>query len=117
MNHNVIFEVLPYPRSSSDSYANKFTERMVNALSEMKSVSLLNIPEILEENHMGRPYYRNCDNRKFGSILREKCSREIMFNTVVVHHASHEAFEQWLDESINFYGAKNFVFVGSKINS
>ena len=117
MDKKIIFEVMPYPKTASESYADKITDKIVNAVNEMEKVSIINIPEIVEENHIGQPYYRNTDPRVFGKVLREKCSKEIMVNTVVVHHKSKMAFNRWLDESINKYGIRNFVFVGAKIPS
>lgn len=117
MNHKLIFEVMSYPKTASESYADKITDKIVAAINEMKKVPIINIPEIVEENHIGQPYYRNTDPRVFGRVLREKCGKEIMVNTVVVHHESKAAFERWLDESIDKYGIKNFVFVGAKIPS
>ena len=117
MNHRIIFEVMPYSRASSESYVQKLASRIVEALNDLEEVSLVNIPEIVEENHNGQPYYRNIDPRKFGRELHEKCNKEILINTVVVHNGSKEAFSQWLDESSNLYGIRNFVFVGAKIPS
>ena len=117
MNNKLIFEVMPYPKTASESYADNITNKIVNAVNEMEKVSIINIPEIVEENHIGQPYYRNTDPRVFGKVLGEKCGKEIMVNTVVVHHKSKKYFERWLDESIGKYGIRNFVFVGAKIPS
>ena len=117
MNNKIIFEVMPYQKTASESYANKITDKIVAAINEMKNISVLNIPEIVEENHVGQPYYRNTDTRKFGKALMEKTDKEVMINTVAVHHKSKAAFERWLDESINKYGIRNFVFVGAKMPS
>src|SRR3989338_8492220 len=110
MNKKIIFEVMPYPKTASQSYADKITDKIVDAINEMGKVAIINIPEIVEENHIGQPYYRNTDPRVFGKVLGGKCGKEIMVNTVVVHHKSKGNFEQWLDESIGKYGIKNFVF-------
>ncbi|MEK6949127.1 MAG: hypothetical protein AABX34_02825 [Nanoarchaeota archaeon] len=117
MNKEIIFEVMPYSKASSESYAKKITDRIAEVIKELKNITLLNIPEIVEENHVGQPYYRNTDTRKFGKALMEKTDKEVMINTVAVHHKSKAAFERWLDESINKYGIRNFVFVGAKIPS
>jgi len=117
MKHEIIFEVIPHTKNASDSYTKKIIDRIATTINEIKGVSLLNIPEIVEENHIGLPYYRNIDSREFGLMLRQTCKKDIMVNTVVVHHNPKEIFEQWLDESISKYNIKNFVFVGSKINS
>ncbi len=115
MNHKLIFEVMPYPKTASESYANKIIGRIAAAITEMESVSMLNIPEIVEENHNGQPYYRNVDAGEFGKILREKCGRGVMINTIVAHHSSKSGFEQWLDKAMKDCGINNFVFVGAKM--
>ena len=117
MKHDIIFEVIPHAKTASEPYANKFVGRIVDTINEARNVSTLNIPEIVEENHIGMPYYRNVDNREFGLTLREKCKKDIILNTVVVHYISKDKFGQWLDESINKCNVKNFIFVGAKINS
>ena len=117
MKQDILFEVIPHAKTVSKSYAEKFVDRLVDALGEIRNVGALNIPEIVEENHIGLPYYKNADNREFGVILRDKCRKNIIINTVVVHHTSKSEFEQWLNESVNGYKIKNFVFVGGKINS
>jgi len=111
----IIFEVIPYVKTVSETYANKFADRIADVVKEAP-VSMINIPEIVEENHIGLPYYRNADNMQFGLKLKEKCQKEVMLNTVVVHHESKDIFEKWLDESISC-GIRNYVFVGAKINS
>lgn len=117
MNNGMIFEVIPSTKTASESYTKKVLDRIADALNDMRNIDILNIPEIVEENHFGLPYYKNIDNREFGAMLRERCNKAIMVNTVVGHHSSKGSFEQWLDESINKYKIKNFVFVGQKINS
>jgi len=117
MKQDIIFEVIPPAKTASDSYRNKIADIIMNSVGEMKNVSTLNIPEIAEENHKGEPYYRNYDNRKFGLLLKERCKKEIIVNSVASYHNSKEKFEEWLDESITSYGLKNYVFVGPKIGS
>lgn len=113
--HSIIVEVIPPSRSASEAYTNKIADRIVNAINEMKGVSAVNIPEIVEENHLGLPYYKNFDNRKFGLLIKEKCSRDLIINTVVAYRPKEE-FQQWLDESMS-YGINKFVFVGAKMKS
>ena len=116
MNNNIIFEVIPPSKMASGAYTNKLIDKVADTVNEIKNISMLNVPEIVDENHIGIPYYRNIDVRKFGKILMERCKKDIMVNTVVAYHSKNQ-FGQWLDESINDYGIKNFVFVGQKINS
>lgn len=117
MNHKLIFEVMPYSKMSSQSYAKKAADRILEALEDLEEVTMLNIPEIVEENHIGQPYYRNVDAREFGKLLKERGDKEVMINTVVVHHDSKSDFEKWLDEAMKSYGINSFIFVGAKIPS
>lgn len=120
MNRDIIFEVIPPAKNVSSAYAEKFVDRIVSAIGGMDGIGALNIPEIVDENHTGMPFYRNADNREFGVVLRGKCKKEIIVNTVVGYYNNKDnkgSFEQWLDESADKYGIKDFVFVGAKISS
>ncbi|MBI2650880.1 hypothetical protein HYX01_00205 [Candidatus Woesearchaeota archaeon] len=117
VNQKLIFEVIPPIKTASESYISKLIGRIVDAVNKIKQINIINIPEIVDENHVGKPYYRNVDTRKFGAILRDKCKKDMIVNTVVVHHEPKNRFEEWLEESINDYGIKNYVFVGAKINT
>ena len=86
MSSDIIFEVIPYSKTASGAHCQKFVERVAGVLDEMKHVGMLNIPEILEENHMGQPYYRNIDSREFGARLREKCKKNIGHYINYQHH-------------------------------
>ena len=114
MKHDIIFEALPCGKNSSEAYVRKCVERLCENLNGMKDVTMLNIPEIVEENHSGLPYYRNYDNRKFGLMLGKNCGKDLMINTVASYKTKNE-FTHWLDECIEKYGIKNFVFVGANI--
>lgn len=116
MQDSIIFEVIPPGKSASETHVKKTADKIAEAIKETKGISTLNIPEIVEENHLGLPYYRNLDNREFGLLLREKCGKNLIINTVVAHKPK-DKFEKWLDESMNKYKIVNFVFVGAKINS
>jgi 5,10-methylenetetrahydrofolate reductase len=89
-------------------------EKVANAIKEMENIYQLNIPEIVEENHEGLPYYRNKDTREFGVELRDICKKDVMVNTIVVHHQTKDTFERWIIESLDKFKIKNFVFVGAK---
>ena len=110
----IMFEVIPYAKVSSHAYKEKVLNEVSATLNELKIVKMVNIPDFVEENHIGLPYYKNVGARDFGSLLRERCKKDIMVNTVVVHYGK-ERFEQWLDETITEYKINNFVFVGAKV--
>lgn len=112
MNQKIMYEVVPPSRRSSEQYREKVISSLADSMSRMKSVSMLDIPEIVEENYCGKPYHRNLDNREFASILKKRIGREIVINKVVPHFSSKPKFEEWVDETIKNYEIDKFVFVG-----
>lgn len=112
MNNEIMFEVVPPPKRSTPQYTEKIMSKLCESINKMPSISTLNIPEILDENYRGQPYFRNMDNREFGKILQERCHKEVIINKVVVHCASTQAFMEWLTDTKKKFGTNKFVFVG-----
>lgn len=112
MNPKIMYEVVPPSKRSSEQYMEKVINSLADSISRMKSVAMLDIPEIVEENYCGKPYHRNLDNREFASILKKRISKEIVINKVVPHFSPKLKFEEWLDETIENYEIDKFVFVG-----
>src|SRR3989344_6056281 len=83
-----------------------------NSSMGLYTTTVLIIKSLLHFSLSNKP---NFDNRKFGLLLREKGSKDLIINTVVVYKPMEE-FQQWLDESMN-YGINKFVFVGAKMKS
>lgn len=107
-----MFEVVPPTKRASQQYVEKVTNAVVESIKKMPQVSILNIPEIVDENYCGMPYYRNLDNLEFGKLLRDKCGKDILSNKVVVHFNPKEEFNKWLDNAVDSYGITNHIFVG-----
>lgn len=112
MNPKIMYEVVPPSKRSSEQYREKVVNSLADSISRMKSVDILDIPEIVEENYCGKPYYRNFDSREFASILKKKIGKEIVINKVVPHFSSKPKFKEWLDETTENYRIDKFVFVG-----
>jgi len=74
-------------------------------------IDALDIPELVDENHEGRPYYRTADPREFGRTLGERTGREPVVNKVVAHLESPEAIERWASETVRL-GIRHVVLVG-----
>lgn len=75
-------------------------------------MSAINVPEVLDENHMGEPFYRTVDPREFATTLRDRLSRDIVVNKVVVHSSSRGAFVRWARETVAHHKIHNMVLVG-----
>jgi 5,10-methylenetetrahydrofolate reductase len=112
MNEKIMYEVVPPSKRSSEQYRERAINSIADSLSRMKPVGILDIPEIVEENYCGRPYYRNLDNREFASVLKKRISKDIVINKVVPYFNPKQKFEEWLDETAKNHKIDKFVFVG-----
>ncbi len=74
-------------------------------------IDALDIPELVDENHEGRPLYRTSDPRVFGRALAERTGREVVVNKVVAHLESASAIERWANETVAM-GIRHVVLVG-----
>ena len=108
----VVLEVVPPHRRASEATLRKAEQRVREAARAIPHLDAINLPEILDENHAGMPFYRNMDPRRFATRLKEDLPVETIVNKVVVHLPGSAGFESWLKESLYAYGLKNFVFVG-----
>lgn len=111
-----MYEVVPPSKRSSEQYREKAITSIADSISKMRSVTVLDIPEIVEENYCGKPYYKNLDNRKFACMLKKKVNKEIVINKVVPHFNPKSSLGDWLDETAKGYGINKFVFVGGTFN-
>src|SRR5436309_2578581 len=108
----IVLEVVPPHRRASEATLRKAVQRVRDAARAIPHLDAINLPEILDENHAGMPFYRNMDPRRFANLLKGELSVETIVNKVVVHLPGSAGFESWLKESLYAYGLKNFVFVG-----
>ncbi len=81
-------------------------------LRRLHRLSAINVPEVLDENHMGQPFYRTTDPRHFATLLRDRIPRDVIVNKVVVHSASRGAFVRWARDTIVKQSIRNMVLVG-----
>lgn len=102
-----------YKDSSADKIAKVRSEldKFIALLKDSRRVNAINIPELIEENHSGKPYRRSLDAIGFASIVDGNLEKEIVANKIVAHFDSTSALEAWVKESLNL-GIKNIVAVG-----
>src|SRR3970040_1229612 len=108
----IVLKVAPPTRRASEPTVRKFVKRVQEAVREIPRLDAVNIPEILDENHAGRPFYRNLSPRRFAGLLNIRFSLEPIANKVVVHLGGMGEFDAWAKESLDAYGLRNFVLVG-----
>src|SRR5207247_9071193 len=77
----------------------------------LENLDAVNIPEVLEENHAGQPFYRDLDPRDFAALLGDLRVDPIV-NKVVAHVPSESLLRRWIHESLEQHALRNFVLVG-----
>src|SRR5437870_2547112 len=65
----VVLEIVPPGRRVTEKAVNTFVERVRDSVRSLKNLDAVNIPEVLEENHAGQPFYRDLDPRDFAALL------------------------------------------------
>lgn len=108
----IALEVVPPNRRASDVAVRKFVRRVQEALRAIPRLDALNLPEIVDENHAGQPFYRTMNPRRFAGMLNVRFDAEVIVNKVVVHMNGAAELEAWAKECLDAYGLRNFVLVG-----
>ncbi len=108
----LFFEAIPPARRASPASVDESVRRLHEVISSLPRVSAINIPEIVDENHLGMPLYRTHEPRSFADLLRKRLEVEVVVNKVVVHLRSRGEFLGWARTSIQTHHVHNFVLVG-----
>jgi 5,10-methylenetetrahydrofolate reductase len=109
----ILFEAVPPPRRAAPQTVEQHLDRLREGLSGLKNLAALNVPEVLEENHAGRPYYRTWDAVEFASRFQQRgLGVDTVVNKVVVHMPSQGEFVRWARRSLEERGIHNFILVG-----
>jgi len=111
-NFPIVLEVVPPHRRASEKVVQSLVQRVQAAVQAAPRIDAVNLPEVLDENHAGRPFYRNLDPRIFAQRLKDGSQVETIVNRVVVHLSGEADFREYLRDSVGSYGLRNFVFVG-----
>ena len=82
-----------------------------DALKGKKRLNAVSVPELVEENHEGRPRYNSVYTRKLSSGIASSLDIDAIVNKVVVHLESYSELSGWIQETYSL-GIKNMVLVG-----
>jgi 5,10-methylenetetrahydrofolate reductase len=107
----VVFEVVPPGRRVGEKTLASLVRRVRDAVRAMPHIDAVNVPEVLDENHAGEPFYRNMDPRAFVEHLGPDLGVDPIVNKVVAHVPSLASLRKWIRESTG-QGLRNFVLVG-----
>jgi 5,10-methylenetetrahydrofolate reductase len=107
----LLFEPVPPSVRAEPVRAGLHTESLVRLLRAQRRLDAVNVPELVDENHDGRPYYRSGDTRRFAATLAQGVGCEAVVNKVVAHLPSAEALAEWARETVGL-GLRHAVLVG-----
>lgn len=96
----LLFEPVPPAFRASTSRAARYTEQLLSLLRPISRLDALIVPELVDENHEGRPFYRSGDAREFARSLSAAAQREVVVNKVVAHLPDAEAVDAWTRETL-----------------
>ncbi|MCI4328954.1 MAG: hypothetical protein L3J86_05155, partial [Thermoplasmata archaeon] len=84
---------------------------LLRILASVPRVDAVDLPELIDENHDGRPYHRSGDTRGFARRLQDGAGCAVIVNKVVAHLTSVESLGDWARETVR-RGIVHFVLVG-----
>jgi len=107
----VFFEPVPPSLRTRSDRIDAYFHELASRLQAVESLDAIDVPELIDENHDGRPYYRTADPRQIGRQLAERVGRPVVVNKVVAHLASPAALVTWAQETVAG-GIRHVVLVG-----
>ncbi|MFQ5799431.1 MAG: hypothetical protein ACE5H0_12185 [Bacteroidota bacterium] len=108
----ILFEVVPPLRSSSAERREKIFNQAKDVLDHLPNISRINVPEVVDENFRGEPYYKHVDVAEFGEEIKKRLGVDVILNKVVVHLRNSEALVEWVKKSHSELNLSAFVWVG-----
>ncbi|MCI4372671.1 MAG: hypothetical protein L3K02_03395 [Thermoplasmata archaeon] len=102
--------VLPSLRSPAHRIAERVDET-ARLLMKLPRVDAIYVPELVEENHEGRPRYRSYDPSEYVVHLTSRTGHPGIVTKVVAHMESVLALQEWAERSVR-RGVRNVVLVG-----
>ncbi len=107
----VFFEPVPPSLRTRPDRVDSYFQELATRLQSIESLDAIDVPELIDENHDGRPYYRTADPREIGRRLAELVQRPVVVNKVVAHLPSQAALVEWTRQTLEG-GIRHMVLVG-----
>jgi 5,10-methylenetetrahydrofolate reductase len=107
----LFFEPVPPIARSSPARIDTVLLELSALLLRSPRVDAVDVPELVDENHDGRPYFRSVDPRGFGRRVAERAGIHGIVNKVVAHLENAAAVERWARETAE-RGIVSAVLVG-----
>jgi len=90
---------------------NKKKEELASELSKIHRLNAVSVPELIEENHEGKPRYNSVYTRALSRGIADLVQKDALINKVVAHMQNFESFSGWIEETYSM-GIRNMIFVG-----
>lgn len=119
-NLPLIFTVIPLrdSKTGDPEHDNRIVKNIearimdiAKTLSDFPGLTAINVPELVEENHEGKPRYNSIFTRKLARGIADELGKEAIINKVVAHMESYDEFANWIVETES-QGIRNIVLVG-----
>jgi 5,10-methylenetetrahydrofolate reductase len=111
LDHPLLFApVVPPLRSPAHRIADRVDET-ARLLQKVPRVDAVYVPELVEENHEGRPRYRSYDPAEYVVHVTSRTGHPGIVTKVVAHVESLLALSEWAERSVR-RGVSNVVLVG-----
>lgn len=119
-NRPLIFTANPLrdSRTGDSIHDDKILKNLANrrndlgkALEPCTRLNAISVPELVEENHEGKPRYNSIYTRALARGTADILGIDAMVNKVVVHIDNYEMFVDWVKETRSL-GISNLIFVG-----
>ena len=107
----VFFEPVPPSLRTRPDRVDAYFQELATRLQTIDALDAIDVPELIDENHEGRPYYRTADPRLIANQLTERVHRPVVVNKVVAHLPSASALVDWARETVAG-GIRYVVLVG-----
>lgn len=107
----LFFEPVPPTARSRPDRVAEAVGAVAGILRRAPRVDAVDVPELVDENHDGRPYYRSMDPRRFARSVGDTVRVSCVVNKVVAHLESAADVERWARETSEL-GIQGAVLVG-----
>ena len=107
----LFFEPVPPSARTPPARVTERIDALVRLVEKVPRLDALDVPELVDENHEGKPHYRSGDIRPFARALKERTGREAVVNKVVAYLGSFAELEGWVSGAVA-QGLHYVVFVG-----
>jgi 5,10-methylenetetrahydrofolate reductase len=110
-DHPLFFEPVPPGLRTAAGVVESRIETLASLIRSVPRVDGIVVPELVDENHEGKPRYRSGDLRHFTAELGARTGREAILNKVVAHLESEGELARWAHATVA-EGVRNVVLVG-----